>query len=323
VSVRSAPALLVLSGALGACRAVPPLAPARFSAGNEIVVCGERVPVGAPVVLWTMAPFYDAYSEGPRFARQGASGKRYQPGRTPRTEALAAAVLRDGWTRAHLAEQVDLLVLHYDACGTSRGCFRVLQDERRLSVHFLLDLDGTLYQTLDLVEQAWHARSANPRSIGVEIAHVGAYPAFRGSPLERWYEWTEAGMRLALPPAVGGGGLRCPGFVARPARDELVSGAIHGETLVQLDFTPAQYETLAALAATLTRVFPRIELTVPRDAAGDVRRDALGAADEAAFHGVLGHYHLQTDKLDPGPAFDWERLLAAARARAGASGVRP
>jgi len=298
---------------LAACRAPAP-SPERFPAGHAIVVCGERVPIDAPVCLWTMAPFYDAYAEGPRFSAEGPAGKRYQPGRTPPTPELAAAVERDGWTRAHLAEAVDLFVLHYDAGGTSRSCFRVLQDERQLSVHFLLDLDGTLYQTLDLAEQAWHARAANPRSIGVEIAHVGAYPPGERAALERTYEWTEDGPRVR--PERLGDSQRRSDCVARPARATWVRGAIHGAALVQPDFTAAQYETLAALAATLSRELPRIELEAPRDDAGRVRQDALSEAEARAFHGVLGHHHLQTDKRDPGPAFDWDAFLRAARRRA-------
>lgn len=287
----------------------------RFPAGHEIVVCGERVPVDAPVVLWTSEPFYDAGLERPRFAESGELGKRYRPGREARDERLRALSDYHGWTREWLAEQIDLLVLHYDACGTSRECFRVLQDERQLSVHFLLDLDGTIYQTLDLREQAWHARAANPRSIGIEIANVGAFPPEEKEQLARWYEWSEFGTRVTIPPALGDGGLRRLDFEPRPARRELVSGEVHGATYVQHDFTPEQYESLAALAAALARVFPRIELEVPRDAAGRVREDALSDEEEAGFHGVVGHYHLQTDKRDPGPAFDWERFLERARAR--------
>jgi N-acetyl-anhydromuramyl-L-alanine amidase AmpD len=190
----------------------------------------------------------------------------------------------------------------------------VLQDERQLSVHFLLDLDGTIYQTLDLREQAWHARAANPRSIGIEIAHVGAFPPGEREPLERWYEWTEEGTRLVLPPSRADG-VRTRDFQGRPAREALVSGTVHGAAYVQPDFTPEQYESLAALTAALVRIFPRIELEVPRDETGRVRTDALSDEEEAAFHGVLGHYHLQTDKRDPGPAFDWERLLRETRAR--------
>jgi N-acetyl-anhydromuramyl-L-alanine amidase AmpD len=28
------------------------------------------------------------------------------------------------------------------------------------------------------------------------------------------------------------------------------------------------------------------------------------------FSGLLGHWHITTRKIDPGPAFDWDRLLA-------------
>lgn len=304
-----------LAGALAlatACRA--PAGPSvRYPAGRAIVVGGERVPIDAPVVLWSDPPFYDAYREGPRFAPQGETGKRYRPGREAADPDLAARAAAAGWTRSLLAQQIELFVLHYDVCGTSRECFRVLQDQRQLSVHFLLDLDGTIYQTLDLREQAWHARAANARSIGIEIAQIGAVPPEERATLARWYEWTEAGTRLTLPAALGDGGLRTRAFEARPARRELLRGPIHGAPYVQYDFTPEQYESLAALAATLARVFPRLELEAPRDREGRVRSDALSDAEEAAFRGVVGHYHLQTDKRDPGPAFDWEGFLARAR----------
>ena len=301
---------------LGACRAPSGSATPRFPAGHEIVVCGERVPVAAPVVLWTMEPRYDAYAEGPRFRDGDPEGKRYHPGREPYDLATARAVEQEGWTRENLARQVDLFVLHYDACGSSRSCFRVLQDERQLSVHFLLDLDGTIYQTLDLREQAWHARSANPRAVGIEIAHVGAYPPGERERLTSAYAWDETGARV-VPPA---GSQRRPDFDGRLAREAWIRGRIHGAELIQPDFTRAQYESLAALAAALHEVLPRIALDAPRDDTGAVRTDALSEDEKARFHGVLGHYHLQTDKRDPGPAFDWECWLAMARAM---SGPRP
>jgi N-acetyl-anhydromuramyl-L-alanine amidase AmpD len=310
---RKASRFLSLLFLLAGCRAAAAGGPGRWPAGGEIVVSGQRFAVAAPVVLWTQEPRYDAYREGPRFAAQGPTGKRYRPGREARDPELAARVEREGWTLANLREQVDLLVLHYDVCGVSRECFRVLQDVRQLSVHFLLDVDGTIYQTLDLSDQAWHARAANPRSIGVEIAHIGAYPADERAMLERWYEWTEEGMRLALPARLGDGGVRTGGFQGRPARPGLLRGPIHGQEYLQYDFTPEQYRSLAALAATLSRVLPQIELDAPRDGAGRVRTDALSDQEQARFRGVLGHYHLQADKRDPGPALDWETFLAEAR----------
>ena len=96
-----------------------------------------------------------------------------------------------------LRKVVDQFVIHFDARGTSKRCFEVLQDVRGLSVHFMLDLDGTIYQTLDLKEQAWHATIANGRSIGVEIANVGAYSPSSPSPLGQWYR-SEAGERTTI-----------------------------------------------------------------------------------------------------------------------------
>lgn len=99
---------------------------------------------------------------------------------------------------------VDQFVIHYDACGTSRRCFEVLHDERGLSCHFLLDLDGTIYQTLDLRERAWHATIANSRSVGIEIAHIGAFRPEGPSPLGSWYVAGAGGaLRIQPPPEWG------------------------------------------------------------------------------------------------------------------------
>ena len=99
--------------------------------------------------------------------------------------------------------------------------------------------------------------------------------------------------------------------MGRPARPERISGSINGREVTQYDFTDEQYESLAALIATLSRALPRIEHEVPRDAGGAVRTDVLSDAEWLAFSGILGHCHVQQNKEDPGPAFDWERLLRA------------
>ena len=97
--------------------------------------------------------------------------------------------MRDrGWDLPVLQKVVDQFVIHFDARGTSRRCFEVLHDVRGLSVHFMLDLDGTIYQTLDVKEKAWHATIANDRSIGIEVANIGAYPAADSGVLDRWYQ---------------------------------------------------------------------------------------------------------------------------------------
>lgn len=310
---------------------------------ESILVAGRRFHVGAPVVLWTQPPRYDAYATKARFAEADDGELRYQPGRVRRivrdnpdyaappsdgpdartagqksktvVEREDVLVEAGSPDLAALQDVVDQFVLHYDVCGVSQSCFRVLHDERHLSVQFLLDLDGTIYQTLDARETAWHATKSNPRSIGIEIANIGAYPPGSARALDAWYALDAAGPYVRIPERLGDGGLRTKGFVARPARAERVAGAIHGETLEQHDFTKEQYASLVKLTAALCRAFPRIAPDAPRDAEGRVLERALTDAEWREFRGILGHFHVQRNKADPGPAFDWEPFLAAVRER--------
>jgi N-acetylmuramoyl-L-alanine amidase len=85
-----------------------------------------------------------------------------------------------------LQRVVDQFVLHYDGCGFSKSCFAVLRDRPGLSGHFMLDLDGTIYQMLDLRERAVHATTSNERAIGSEIANLGAFPRGETKVLDEW-----------------------------------------------------------------------------------------------------------------------------------------
>jgi N-acetylmuramoyl-L-alanine amidase len=276
--------------------------------GSVIVVCGERLDVRTPVVLWNDPGGYDATRTDLAFPAEPPAeppeGLRYAPGRARNDGGGSVGPDCD---LADLGRVVDQFVLHYDACGSSRRCFQVLHDRRGLSVHFLLDADGTLYQTLDLVHTCWHARQANPRSIGVEIAHPGAF-APGSDELARWYERDAHGPRQVVPETAGATGVRTPGFVARPARPELVRGNVQGQELVQYDYTPEQYRALWFLTLGLHHLFPRLPLVVPHDADGSVRQRALSDVAFASFRGILGHHHVTAAKTDPGPAFDWSRL---------------
>lgn len=305
--------------------------------GDEIVICGRLFHTGAPVVLWTDPGGYDAYRVERRFAPldqaawgwTDADGSKPGPAtpnrfdlRAPRGGVTGVPlppedlerVRGGGWDLDTLRRVVDQFVIHYDAAGTSRQCFRVLHDTRGLSVHFLLDLDGTIYQTLDVKERAWHATTSNHRSVGIEIASIGSVPADDPGRLDAWYARGPDGrVRIALPAWMADGGVRTPGFVARPARDEPVEGVINGSRLVQYDLTPEQYDSLTRLTATLCTVLPRIRCDYPRGAGGAVITTRLGDEELAAYAGLLGHWHVQANKVDPGPAFQWDRVAGGAR----------
>jgi N-acetyl-anhydromuramyl-L-alanine amidase AmpD len=56
-----------------------------------------------------------------------------------------------------------------------------------------------------------------------------------------------------------------------------------------------------------------IKCDYPRDAAGALVTHKIPDAEYELYHGILGHYHVQTNKVDPGPAFQWDRLINSAR----------
>ncbi len=304
--------------------------------GDEIVIAGQLFHTGTPVVLWTDPGGFDAYRVERRFApldqsdwtattaawtknglKDTNSPNRYglrQKGLDPQE---LDRVRGGAWPLAMLRERIDQFVLHFDVCGTSRQCFNILHDHRGLSVHFMIDLDGTIYQTLDVKERARHATIANDRSVGVEIANIGAYPPSRPGPLDRWYQKDESGReRVVLPEHLlvnGEPPFRTKQFVARPARAGPIVGEVQGDKLAMQDFTPEQYEALARLTAALCVALPRIEPDYPRDAQGKLIPKQLPPEHFAAFHGILGHYHVQANKNDPGPAMNWDWLVERVR----------
>jgi N-acetyl-anhydromuramyl-L-alanine amidase AmpD len=293
--------------------------------GDEIMVAGELFHTGAPVVLWTDPGGYDAYRVEKRFAPYEQShwqdnagidtpnryGQRNKANWPP---AILEQIRGGGWDLPLLQKTVDQFVIHYDVCGISRQCFNILQDHRGLSVHFMLDLDGTIYQTLDLKERAWHAGVANDRSVGIEIANIGAYATVDAKPLKEWYTSDQHGQtRIQIPERFGDGGLRMPNFVAKPAHNQPISGKINGRQLVQYDLTEEQYQSLIKLTAALCRIFPNLKCDAPRNADGKIIMDRTLTEDELTrYQGLLGHHHIKHSKSDPGPAFDWDRLIEKA-----------
>ena len=101
------------------------------------------------------------------------------------------------------------------------------------------------------------------------------------------------------PAGYGDGGILTKNFVGHPARPGPITGTIQSKDLVQYDFTPQQYQALIELTATLCKALPKIKCDYPKDAAGNLIRQKLPDAELKAYEGVLGHFHVQTDKVIP------------------------
>lgn len=251
-------------------------------AGTSILVAGQRVDVGRPVVLWNEAEGFDGYARS--CVERAYVNKSVCCNRAfKRYSARVGLKSRD---LVSLRRTITQLVLHFDGCLNSRSCFYSMHDTPRpdggcgLSAHFMVDTDGTIYQTLDLLESAWHAEQSNSNSIGVEICNRG--DASRNE-LDR------------LPAE----------YRSRPVKDVV----INGHTFHAFDFRPEQYQSVIALARTVVRLFPEVKPSVP-ERNGRPMLETL--ARPLAFHGIVGHLHVdkQRHKWDPG-AFNWERLLRA------------
>src|SRR5512138_2032559 len=267
----------------------------KWKASGEVIIGGIRFQTDAKVVNFTEGPKWNATVESciatdndaTPFARckdlgggkwapfQGDGGRmfarRYQvrPKVQDRSYKTAKQVIRQ-------------FMIHHDGCATSDMCFSVLQNERGLSCHFLVDNDGTIYQTLDLALEGWHGSELNHESIGVELCNRA----------DRWKDRD---------------------YYARRGINRGVKACkINGHVIDSFDFTKEQYEQMILLGRALRRLLPNIPAEFPQSSPGQVMLDTIGYPALDKFNGYIGHYHLTTNKWDPGP-WDFREFLQKVR----------
>ncbi|MBL8787682.1 MAG: N-acetylmuramoyl-L-alanine amidase [Deltaproteobacteria bacterium] len=245
-----------------------------------ILIGGKRYPLDADVKLVVPgdpgALDFVAKSTGPdgmplHGPRYLTPGQKLEPGKVlEHTNAIHQAIL------------------HFNTADDSAKSFAD-QVKNSLSVHFMIDWDGTIYQGLDVADCAYHAGEANNQGIGIDLNNLA--PLLHMKPKAPHFPKKHS--RLAE--------MQSPEY-ARPTQ----SGEINGVKVTTLGYTAAQYRALGSLLRTLTTVFPTLAIGAPRDAKGQVPNRTLD--DPAKHDGVLAHYHWEVDRWDPGPAFDWDRL---------------
>lgn len=165
---------------------------------------------------------------------------------------------------------IRLFVNHWDVCLSSRSCQRVL-DKRGASVHFLIDNDGTIYQTLDMQHGAWHAGSerVNRASVGVEISNA-YYTKYQS-----WYENN--------------------GFGTRPV---VTDAWVHGRKLGEhMDFYPVQIEALKALWKAIHKA-AEVPYEAPQNQFGSTSTRYEQDVKYGSFSGFISHYHVSKNKID-------------------------
>nr|HEX4312792.1 N-acetylmuramoyl-L-alanine amidase [Kofleriaceae bacterium] len=275
-----------------------------YRPSGELILAGQRFPTDAPIVNFTEGPRWDATSElcVPTLTDPAppctvdARGKHVPYGKLPfgpYTQRYSTRPALRGYGNGFTAplaavqQAITQFVIHHDGCNSADMCFSVLQNERGLSVHFLIDNDGTIYQTIDLALMAYHASEWNCASIGVELCNRGD---------------------AKREPHYYDGGRFGPRRDVRPCR-------INDSTLLAFDYTPAQYDALTRLARALARLLPNLPQDYPQASPGEQSWRTLPHADSLAFRGYIGHYHLWDQKWDPGP-FDFRAFCSKLRGAA-------
>ena len=167
---------------------------------------------------------------------------------------------------------IRLFVNHWDVCLDSTRCNDVL-NKRGISVHFLIDNDGTIFQTLDMQHGAWHGSSGrvNRASVGVEISNA-YYPKY-----QNWYEKR--------------------GFGERPTMKDVV---VHGQKLPEfLGFYDVQIQAAQALWKAIESA-TAVEFKAPLDNNGNTSTKYEQDVVYGKFAGIVSHYHCSKKKIDCG-----------------------
>jgi N-acetyl-anhydromuramyl-L-alanine amidase AmpD len=74
------------------------------------------------------------------------------------------------------------IILHCTEGSTMEGAYETFASSvapHRVSAHFIIDRDGTVYQLLNLSDVAWHASQVNHHSIGIEHVAMNQETATR------------------------------------------------------------------------------------------------------------------------------------------------
>lgn len=260
---------------------------------GDLIIGGKRFDIEAPVINWYQSgwnatierlvptPSYpQSFSGG--ISAYGEKAKNRGARRFANRPALRQ--FHDHPTYEATKSIIRKFVLHHDGCFDAKMCWNVLHNERGLSCHFIVDNDGTIYQTLDLGLMGYHAAEFNVDSIGVEMCN-------RGDALKEPDYYSRHNMKRTTK--------LCK---------------INGHTFKAFDFTPEQYASMNALARALRSLLPNIPAEFPQDpgAPGKQSWDTVDYRAAWGHSGYIGHYHLTNQKWDPGP-FDIEAFCRKIR----------
>lgn len=250
---------------------------------TSIVICGQKFDIGTKVVLWDDPLGFNAYdiSKNIVYYQDRESGKKIKTIVEGVRYSNRSKIYRNP-NFERLKKMIDQFFLHHSGLYRSADTFNVLHNQRRLSVHFILDDDGTIYQTLDLKEKAWHGGINNSQSVGIEIdsrAHAYRFPEAYNA-------------------------IECKNHMVGPRRKRI--DYVQNSWLMGYEYNDSQYRSLILLAIALKKIFPQMgDMKFPTENGRIIKSEMKYPKKHS---GLICHYNNSDTKNDP-ISFDHYRLM--------------
>jgi N-acetyl-anhydromuramyl-L-alanine amidase AmpD len=179
----------------------------------------------------------------------------------------------------------DLIVLHHTVGGSAKSTYDYWQsDPKRIGTAFVVERDGTIFQTFPEDRWAFHVGSKlgngiDKRSIGIEIASEGGLTENKG----KLYCFGIISSRTEFKTPIYDAGLNWRGFRYFDIYDD------------------KQLESTINLVKYLCEKY-NILKKFPTD---PFISDPVGYY---SYKGILSHSHIRPDKTDVHPGFPWTKL---------------
>ncbi len=181
-------------------------------------------------------------------------------------------------------KEIQQCVMHHTVTYNAKQTYTGL-NARGLSVNFIIDDDvnedgcATIYQCLMIKDIGWSQKPVNQFGPGIEICYMP----------QAWQDtnlYNEANRKKY-----------------KVQEHELMSEKIHNMNMKVFKPTKAQLEAAGRIAFAVNHFCPAVELSFPKDQNNNYIKTVIPEVEK--YKGLLGHYNITTNKIDP-TGFDHE-----------------
>lgn len=190
----------------------------------------------------------------------------------------------------------DQIVLHFTMGYVKGDVATLTKTGKTLSVPFIIARNGKIINLWSSKYWSYHLgpgaiggnSNRSPRTIGIEISNIGPLKKI-GSNLVTTYSDTD---------------IYCP-----MTETGSFSQSTYRNYQYWATYTDAQIASTIKLLRFLTQRYD-----IPREFLPEAKRYQLFKTGEEDFPGIVSHVNYRTDKVDIGPAFPWQRVIAGVSA---------